>query len=160
MGRVLVAAAVVSTLVALGGPAVHAATVTGVVQDSGGTPIDMVGVAFVDSTTQQEIDSTTTGADGIYNVTVPPATYDVHVQPPAASGFVPQTIPGRTITGDTTLDIVLVPAAVTVTLALSTPVPEAVEVTRPTSLPRTGLRIMSWAVPEAAAWDTVSVLGW
>src|SRR5678815_4766320 len=82
MHRAFVAAVVAHALIAgFTARAAHAATVTGVVQDTHGTPIDMVGIAFVDSGTQQETASTTTGPDGTYAVIVPPATYDVHVQP-------------------------------------------------------------------------------
>lgn len=84
------------------------ATVSGRVSNSNGTAIANVQVAFLVTSTQQLAASALTDAQGAYSVVVSPNTYDVRLTPPPESIFVTQTLPNRVISGDTTLNLVLV----------------------------------------------------
>ena len=87
---------------------VQAAQVSGTVTAVGIGAIADTEVAFLAAGTSSVVDTDVTDASGAYAVTVPDGTYDVRVEPPASSGFNPQTLPGRTVQGDGLLDIVLV----------------------------------------------------
>jgi hypothetical protein len=76
------------------------------VRDLAGNAIAGVRVAFRQG--GLEVDFGVSAADGTYAVEqLPEGTYDVVVTP--ASLFLPQTFPGKAITANTTLDVVLVP---------------------------------------------------
>ncbi|MBI3979332.1 MAG: carboxypeptidase regulatory-like domain-containing protein, partial [Chloroflexi bacterium] len=87
-------------------------TVSGTVRDNGGAPVAGATVQVVDPGTQQVVGAAVTGSNGSYTIAVPPGTYDVRVVPPAGSGFQTAVALGRSITGNTVLDFVLVPAGV------------------------------------------------
>ena len=106
-----------------------AGTLSGKVTDETATPISAAAVILNEPGTTSVVDSTTTDINGDYSITVADGVYDVRVEPPEGSGLGDATIPGVSIIGDTTLDIVLIPSeAVTLSGVLrdrdGTPVPD------------------------------------
>ena len=88
----------------------HAATLAGVVRDTGGAGIDGVLIEVIDPGPQTVVASDVTAVDGTYATPLfPDGTYDVRATPPVGP-FEGTTIPGVAAAGATPLDIVLVVA--------------------------------------------------
>ena len=106
------AAATLILVLAMAGPAAAAtATLSGRVTDGIGNPLGGSTIAVDTAGTTSQVAATTTGLDGSYSVSVEADSYDVHVTPPAASGFNPATFADFAISGETALDVVLTNAA-------------------------------------------------
>ena len=106
------AAATVLLVLAMAGPAAAAtATLSGRVTDGIGSPLGGSTIAVDTAGTTSQVAATTTALDGSYSVSVEAGSYDVHVTPPAASGFNPATFADFAISGETALDVVLTNAA-------------------------------------------------
>lgn len=111
--RILVA---VLLLLSIGGAtatrAVGATTyqVSGKVTDQSANPIVGATVAAIDPASSTTVASTTTDSNGSYTLSVASGTYNVQVTPPSGSGFQTSTVNNQTISANTTLNVVLVPA--------------------------------------------------
>lgn len=82
--------------------------VSGRVTDGAGAAIGNVQVSFLQTGTNVVAAATTADLGGNYLVTLGAGTYDVSLVPPPNGVFSPQMLIGRTIAGDTLLDLVLV----------------------------------------------------
>ncbi|HEV3070726.1 MAG TPA: carboxypeptidase regulatory-like domain-containing protein [Solirubrobacteraceae bacterium] len=106
------AAATLILVLAMAGPAAAAtATLSGRVTDGVGNPLGGSTIAVDTAGTTSQVAATTTSLDGSYSVSVEAGSYDVHVTPPAASGFNPAIFADFAISGATALDVVLTNAA-------------------------------------------------
>src|SRR3989344_2281753 len=85
-------------------------TLSGNVSEASGTDIVGAVVDVIDTTTSNNIGSDTTDSSGNYSVEVNSGTYDIEVTPPGGSGFGSAIAPSRTISGDTVVNFILVPA--------------------------------------------------
>ncbi len=84
---------------------------SGRVTDQSGNALAGATVEVINPVTSGAVASTTTNASGNYALSVEGGTYDIRVTPPVGSSFQTTTTLGRTITSDTTVDFVLVPAS-------------------------------------------------
>jgi len=89
---------------------VRAATVSGTVTSPDAQPVVGTAIEFFSSATQQLAASDVTDQTGAYSVAVGDGTYDIHVTPPQASGFLPRIIDDVVVEGDRTFNVVLVAA--------------------------------------------------
>jgi len=85
-------------------------TLSGRVSIQSGDPLPSTAVALIDPITGATIASTLTDSSGIYSLSVNEGTYNVRVTPPEESGVGSAIALSRMLTGDTSLDFVLVPA--------------------------------------------------
>ncbi len=83
---------------------------SGKVTDQSGNPIPGTTVAVIDPSTSTTVASATTDSTGNYALSVDGGTYNIQVTPPTSSGFQPAQILSKAITGDTTVNVVLVPS--------------------------------------------------
>ena len=83
---------------------------SGTVTDSSSAPIPGVRLDFVQMA--MVVGTTTTAPDGSWSIMIEEGVYDIVVDPPAASIFVPQTLFGQTVDASTNLTIVLVSGGV------------------------------------------------
>ena len=90
-----------------------AAIVGGTVATSTGSPLANTTVDFLAAGTSNVTASGVSDGAGVYQVSVATGSYDVRVSPAPSSGYVVQTLAGRSISGDTTLDLLLVSASAT-----------------------------------------------
>jgi Carboxypeptidase regulatory-like domain len=84
--------------------------VSGTVAGRDGSPIAGATVSVVDPATGVAVASSTTDASGSYAATVPDGVYNVQVTPPSGSAFGPLVSLNETVSGDTSLMLVLAPA--------------------------------------------------
>lgn len=89
-----------------------AVTVSGTVRDNSAAPVVGALVEAVDPMTTLVAGSDSTDATGYYTLSIQTGTYDIHVTPPAGSGFQPAESPGQVILADTVLNFVLVPSGI------------------------------------------------
>ncbi len=87
-----------------------AGTLAGKVTDSNNAAIGSVAIHLQQGGTT--VASTASATDGTYSVTAADGTYTVIALPPSGSGFTNASLPNRVISGATSLDLVLVKAAV------------------------------------------------
>ncbi|MBI4320123.1 MAG: carboxypeptidase regulatory-like domain-containing protein [Chloroflexi bacterium] len=85
-------------------------TLSGLVRDNQNAPFVGAEVQVLDPGTGQVVRSTLTDATGRYSLLIPPGTYNIRVVPPSGSGFQATLVLGQSITSDTTMDFILVPA--------------------------------------------------
>ncbi|MBI4234012.1 MAG: carboxypeptidase regulatory-like domain-containing protein [Chloroflexi bacterium] len=84
---------------------------SGKVTDSSNNPIANVLIQVINPSTQQVLASATTDFSGNYSIpSVADGTYTIKATPPSSSGFAAATIPDVVVSGNTILNIVLVPA--------------------------------------------------
>jgi hypothetical protein len=102
--------AVLASAVLSAAPAA-AAIVGGTVTTSTGAPLANTSVDVLAAGTSTVTASGVSDSGGSYQVSVAPGSYDVRVSPEPSSGYLVQTLAGRSISGDTTLDLLLVPAS-------------------------------------------------
>src|ERR1700720_4482998 len=106
------ATATLILVLAMAGPrAAATATLSGRVTDGAGNPLGGSTITVDTVGTASQVAATTTALDGSYSATVEAGSYDVHVTPPAMSGFNPATFADFAISGATALDVVLTNAA-------------------------------------------------
>ncbi len=103
---------VVLALMAANAAATQAFTVSGTVTAQGsGQGVPNVEVLVTESGTSNEVAlPTTTAANGSYSVSVPAGTYDVTFTPPTGSEFGSLTDRDEVVSGNTKVDVLLVPA--------------------------------------------------
>ncbi|OFW04794.1 MAG: hypothetical protein A3H96_10290 [Acidobacteria bacterium RIFCSPLOWO2_02_FULL_67_36] len=82
---------------------------SGRVTNQSGSPLAGSVVDVFEAGTTTLAANAVTDPDGVYSTAISAGTYDIRVTPPPGTGFGTATAPGRTITGNTTLDFVLVP---------------------------------------------------
>lgn len=82
-------------------------SLSGIVTDEGGTPVEGAEVVFVENSSGTEIDSFVTGENGTYNVKLKPGSYEISVEKTNYTSF------AETITvepeSETTLNVTLTP---------------------------------------------------
>jgi hypothetical protein len=88
-----------------------AVIVGGTVATSTGSPLANTTVDFLAAGTSNVTASGVSDAAGSYQVSVATGSYDVRVSPAPSTGYLVQTLAGRSISGDTTLDLLLVSAS-------------------------------------------------
>ncbi len=111
---VLIGTVLVTSLATLtaGAPAfADTATITGTVQDSSGNPEGQVVVDVIDPSTAADVASTTTDAQGDFNISVASGTYNLEFIPPADTGLQSFLATGVS-TNSAPLTVVLKPAVV------------------------------------------------
>src|SRR5581483_2280004 len=84
-------------------------TLSGRVTDQSSNAVVGATVAALDGS-NATIASATTDSSGNYSMSLPGGTYTIQVTPPAGSSFQTSNTPNESITADTTLNFVLVPA--------------------------------------------------
>lgn len=87
--------------------------ISGSVKDSSGNAIVGATVSVNDANS----DNTTTDSSGNYTLVIPSGVYNVQASPPSGSNFSPAIYIGRTISSNTVINFILVPATSTVSLS-------------------------------------------
>jgi hypothetical protein len=84
-------------------------TLYGTVRDNSNNPFPNTEIQVSDPYSHQVVGSVFCDSAGVYSLSIPEGTYDIKASPPVNSGFGTTVVLSRSVTGDTRLDIVLVP---------------------------------------------------
>ena len=84
---------------------------SGKVTDQSGNPIVGATVAVIDPSTSATVASTSTDSSGTYSLSIGGGGYNIQVTPTSGSGFGSSITLDQGISGDTTLNFILVPSS-------------------------------------------------